>query len=206
MPIPRRSLAVVAALALLGLGISAAFLLPSSSASGAASYTYPTKPPPTKTTTHETTTHESQPTTTEETPATTGETTLESTTTVSTSVVARVRMRSNPHLHATLLVDQGGMTLYHFIREKAGHIRCTGGCASVWPPLLVGAAGKAFAGLGINRLRLGKVRRPDGRMQVTYAGLALYRFSGDTKPGDAKGQGFGHVWFAVRPSGLLVSG
>jgi Secreted repeat of unknown function len=61
-----------------------------------------------------------------------------------------------------------------------------------------------LAGLGIIRLRLGRIRRPDGRLQVTFAGFALYRFSGDTRPGDAKGQGFGKVWFAFGPSGRLV--
>jgi hypothetical protein len=34
--------------------------------------------------------------------------------------------------------------------------------------------------------------------------LALYRYSGDQKPGDAKGEGFRHVWYAVGPSGRLV--
>jgi predicted lipoprotein with Yx(FWY)xxD motif len=226
----RKPLAVVAALALLGLGISAAFLLPSSHASGSATYTYPTKPPPTKTTTHETTTHPEE-TTTEPAPATTeatteaATTTTETTSTVSTTttsattteaattsttpptvarVTARVRVRSNSRLHATVLVDQAGMTLYHFTRERARRVLCTGACASVWPPLLVGAGTRPLAGLGINRLRLGTVRRPDGRLQVTYAGLALYRYSGDARPGDAKGQGFGKVWFAVRPSGRLI--
>jgi predicted lipoprotein with Yx(FWY)xxD motif len=130
-------------------------------------------------------------------------TTLVSTTTA-LRVPTRLRIRSSAKLHATVLVDQAGMTLYHFTREHARHVLCTGGCASVWPPLLVSARARPLAGLGIKHLKLGMIRRPDGRLQVTYAGFALYRFSGDAKPGDTKGQGFGKIWFAVRPSGLLV--
>ena len=216
----RKPIAVLAAFVLVGLGLSSAFLLTGSGAAPTAgTYTYP-KPPPQKTTTRdgggggggaagrrrrprsrrrrrvETTT--TVPTSTELT------TTLVSTPTPALRVSARVRLRSNAKLHATLLVDQGGMTLYHFTRERTRRLLCVGGCASVWPPLLVSQGLRPLAGLGINRLKLGTIRRPDGKLQVTYAGFALYRFSGDAKPGDTKGQGFGKLWFAVRPSGLLV--
>jgi predicted lipoprotein with Yx(FWY)xxD motif len=215
----RKPIAVLAAFVLVGLGLSSAFLLTGSGAAPTAgTYTYP-KPPPQKTTTRDgggggggggssTTTAEPETTTVETT--TTVPTSTELTTTlVSTPapalrVSARVRLRSNAKLHATLLVDQGGMTLYHFTRERTRRLLCVGGCASVWPPLLVSQGLRPLAGLGINRLKLGTIRRPDGKLQVTYAGFALYRFSGDAKPGDTKGQGFGKLWFAVRPSGLLV--
>jgi len=220
-----KPVAVLAALVLVGLGLSSAFLLTGSGAAPTAgTYTYP-KPPPQKTTTHdggggggggggsETTTAEPETTTVETTVETT--TTVPTTTDLTTTLVstpttpslrvsARVRIRSNAKLHATLLVDQGGMTLYHFTRERTRRVLCVGGCASVWPPLLVSQGLRPLAGLGINRLKLGTIRRPDGKLQVTYAGFALYRFSGDAKPGDTKGQGFGKLWFAVRPFGLLV--
>jgi hypothetical protein len=48
------------------------------------------------------------------------------------------------------------------------------------------------------------VKRPDGKTQVTYAGFPLYRYSGDTKPGDVKGQGFQKIWFAVTAKGTLA--
>jgi predicted lipoprotein with Yx(FWY)xxD motif len=214
----RKPIAVLAALVLTGLGLSSAFLLTGSGAAPTVTYTYP-KPPPPKTTTQSsggggggggesTTTAEPETTTVETTttvPTSTElTTTVVSTTTPALRVSARVRIRSNARLHASLLVDQGGMTLYHFTRERTRHVLCTGGCASVWPPLLVSRGLRPLAGLGINRLKLGTIRRSDGQLQVTYAGFALYRFSGDAKPGDTKGQGFGKAWFAVRPSGLLV--
>jgi len=215
----RKPIAVLAAFVLVGLGLSSALLLTGSGAAPTAgTYTYP-KPPPQKTTTRDgggggggggsSTTTEEPETTTVETMTTVPTSTELTTTLVSTPTPAlrvstRVRLRSNAKLHATLLVDQGGMTLYHFTRERTRRVLCVGGCASVWPPLLVSQGLRPLAGLGINRLKLGTIRRPDGKLQVTYAGFALYRFSGDAKPGDTKGQGFGKLWFAVRPFGLLV--
>ena len=55
-------------------------------------------------------------------------------------------------------------------------------------PLTV-AAGKAPTG----PVALGTVTRPDGKTQVTYKGLPLYTFKGDTKSGTAAGQGFKDV-------------
>lgn len=53
--------------------------------------------------------------------------------------------------------------------------------------------------------KLGTVKRPDGELQVTYAGFGLYRYSGDRKAGDVKGQGFQRIWYAISPSGKVVT-
>ena len=98
-------------------------------------------------------------------------------------VAVRVMAARNASLNATVLVTQRGMTLYHLGTEEGGKIACTGACASVWPPLLVSSSAKLAAGPGVSKGKLGTVRRPDGRRQVTYAGLALYRYSGDRKAG-----------------------
>jgi predicted lipoprotein with Yx(FWY)xxD motif len=116
----------------------------------------------------------------------------------------RVMAAHNARLNASILVTQGGMTLYHLTAETGTKIACTGACAVIWPPLLVPSAAKPLAGNGISKSKLGTIRRPDGRRQVTYAGLALYRYSGDHKAGDTKGEGFGHVWYAISPSGRIV--
>ena len=44
-------------------------------------------------------------------------------------------------------------------------------------------------------------------MQVTFKGLPLYTFVGDTKPGEAKGQGIKDVgvWKAVTANGSTAS-
>src|SRR5271163_2531360 len=36
-----------------------------------------------------------------------------------------------------VLVDGAGQTLYVYTLDHAGHSACTGGCAKVWPPLLL---------------------------------------------------------------------
>jgi predicted lipoprotein with Yx(FWY)xxD motif len=95
----------------------------------------------------------------------------------------------NARLHATVLVNRSGHTLYHLSVEHKGHFICTDStCLSVWKPLVVPNGTKPTG-----KVALGTVRRPDGRLQVTYRGEPLYSFVQDTKRGDAKGQGFRDV-------------
>jgi predicted lipoprotein with Yx(FWY)xxD motif len=59
------------------------------------------------------------------------------------------------------------------------------------------------AGLGASNL--GTVARSDGTLQVTYKGMPLYRYTGDTKTGDANGQGVGGIWFVVPASATAAA-
>jgi|SRR6266536_1658377 len=104
-------------------------------------------------------------------------------------------------LKRSALVTASGLTLYRNTTEKNGHIRCTGACASAWPPLLVPTGDRLAAGPGVVQAKLGTTRRPDGKRQATYGGSPLYHFASDRKAGDAKGQGVGGVWFAAGASG-----
>jgi predicted lipoprotein with Yx(FWY)xxD motif len=104
----------------------------------------------------------------------------------------------------SLLVTSAGMTLYHYTPDRNGAVKCNTGCVQFWPPLVVKAGVKPTAGGGISKSKLSTVKRPDGRTQVTYAGFPLYRYSGDRKPGDVKGQGFQKIWFAVTSKGTLA--
>jgi predicted lipoprotein with Yx(FWY)xxD motif len=89
-----------------------------------------------------------------------------------------------------VLVDGDGMTLYTLPTESSGTIKCTGSCAKSWPPLLLsGGATSATAGDGVDAGKLGTIARPDGGTQVTYDGMPLYLWVGDTAPGQATGQG-----------------
>jgi len=89
-----------------------------------------------------------------------------------------------------VLVDGNGMTLYTLGSESSGTIKCTGSCAQSWPPvLLTGGETAATAGSGVDASKLGTIDRPDGGTQVTYAGMPLYLWVGDTAPGQATGQG-----------------
>jgi predicted lipoprotein with Yx(FWY)xxD motif len=53
----------------------------------------------------------------------------------------------------------------------------------------------------VNPKTVGAIRRADGQVQITVGGWPVYRFSGDSKPGDLNGQGVGGTWFAVSPTG-----
>ena len=104
-----------------------------------------------------------------------------------------------------VLVDAQGLTLYLFEADTGGTSTCTGACADEWPP--VTAAGTPTAGPDIDGEKLGTVERSDGTAQVTYADHPLYRYSGDTGPGDVNGEGsdaFGAEWYAVSSDGSAV--
>jgi predicted lipoprotein with Yx(FWY)xxD motif len=106
--------------------------------------------------------------------------------------------------YGSLLVTAAGMTLYHYTPDRNGAVKCAAGCVQFWPPLVVKAGVKPTAGAGIVKSKLSTVKRPDGRTQVTYAGFPLYRYAGDKKRGDVKGQGFEKIWFAVTAKGTLA--
>jgi len=86
----------------------------------------------------------------------------------------------------TVLTGADGMTLYTHAGDTATSSSCTGGCAATWPPLET--KGQPTARAGVTG-QLGILTRPDGATQVTYRGLPLYYWQGDTKPGDATGNG-----------------
>jgi predicted lipoprotein with Yx(FWY)xxD motif len=115
-----------------------------------------------------------------------------------------LNIASNPTL-GKILVDSQGMTLYTFKNDTSGKSNCTGGCATLWPPLTVTNGASPTAAPGITGT-LGVIKRADGSQQVTYNGAPLYTFSGDTKPGDTTGQGFKQLWYVVPVSGNSSSG
>lgn len=123
---------------------------------------------------------------------------------VSAATPPTVKVVTSEALGAKVIVDSAGRTLYRFTPDRPKSIRCTGTCARAWPPVIVRRGTTPAAGKGILQARLGTVTRSDGRLQLTYAGLPLYRFVQDRKAGDVKGQGVGGTWFAVAPSGRLV--
>jgi predicted lipoprotein with Yx(FWY)xxD motif len=53
---------------------------------------------------------------------------------------------------------------------------------------------------------LGVTTRTGGAKQVTYGGHPLYYFSGDTAPGQTKGQGVDGVWFLIGPIANVMNG
>ena len=119
---------------------------------------------------------------------------------------AAVTMKStmSSALGSSIVVSATGRTLYHDAAEKKNTVKCTGACATQWRPLLISVGAKPVAGTGVTASKVGVVKRPDGKIQVTYAGLPLYLFAGDSKAGDVNGQGVGGLWHAIAPSGLVI--
>lgn len=116
-----------------------------------------------------------------------------------------VKSSKSAALDATIVVNATGMTLYHTNVEHKNTVKCTGACAQTWPPDLVAAGHKPVAGPGLTASKLGTIKRPDGKTQVTYGGYSLYLYSGDSKAGDVNGQGTAGIWHAVSSSGAIVT-
>lgn len=98
------------------------------------------------------------------------------------------------------VADSAGLTLYRFDEDtpKPAKSNCNDACATKWPPV---PADDATAGAGIDSAKLGKVKRDDGTEQLTLEGWPVYRYAGDTKAGETKGQGVGGTWNALAPDG-----
>jgi predicted lipoprotein with Yx(FWY)xxD motif len=98
-----------------------------------------------------------------------------------------------------VLTNAAGLTLYWFAPDTSTTSKCTGTCATYWPPV----KGPATAGAGVTG-KLGTITRADGSVQATYDGHPLYTYVADTAPGQAKGNGInasGGLWYEVRVSG-----
>ena len=98
-----------------------------------------------------------------------------------------------------VLTNAAGFTLYWFAPDTSTTSKCTGTCATYWPPV----KGPASAGAGVTG-KLGTITRTDGTVQATYDGHPLYTYVADTAPGQAKGNGInasGGLWYEVTVSG-----
>jgi len=99
---------------------------------------------------------------------------------------------------AAVLTNAQGFTLYWFAPDTATTSNCNGSCARIWPPV----KGPATAGPGVPGT-LSTIARSDGATQATYDGHPLYTYVGDTRPGQANGNGInasGRVWHEVTAS------
>lgn len=107
----------------------------------------------------------------------------------------------------SILTSSSGFTLYVFTRDHGDHNSCASvkGCEQVWPALT--SSGKPSAGSGVRSSLLGTIKLSGGRTQVTYDGHPLYRYSGDTRPGQTDYVGvsfFGGAWDAINSAGHFI--
>jgi len=126
-------------------------------------------------------------------------------TTSAHSGINRIATQRVPGGIGAVLVSGKGRTLYVFLPEKAGKVKCVGGCASLWPPLLSPAGEKPTITSPVHPALVGTVANPSGGSIITYAGWPLHTYALDTTPGTHKGQGYGGQWYMISPSGTVVT-
>lgn len=101
----------------------------------------------------------------------------------------------------TVLVNAQGKTLYWFAIDTATASKCTGACATYWPPVIGTPSAASGAKL---TMAFGTIKRSGGQLQATYDGHPLYTYAGDTSAGQTGGNGknlSGGFWWAMTPSG-----
>lgn len=107
----------------------------------------------------------------------------------------------------TVLVNGQGRTLYVFEPDHHAKVTCTGGCASVWPPVKLTGA-KAQTSGEVKASLVSSDPDPAGGRVVTYNGWPLYTYVADTQAGSASGQGLnssGGLWYVITPAGTVVT-
>jgi predicted lipoprotein with Yx(FWY)xxD motif len=101
-----------------------------------------------------------------------------------------------------VLFDANGQVVYVFEPDRPNRSACTSAeCVKAWPPVLTRE--QPSAGAGVEARRLGTLRRPDGKLQVTYNGRPLYFYEHEA-PGEIKCHNVdlhGGLWWVVTPRG-----
>jgi predicted lipoprotein with Yx(FWY)xxD motif len=118
-------------------------------------------------------------------------------------VVQRLVAASLPKIGEGV-TDGKGWVLYRFSKDTASPPRsnCKGACAQKWPPVLSKDTPQLA---NIPYENVGWLLRGDGSRQLTLNGWPLYRYTGDAKPGQWKGQGVDDKWFVVLKNGAKNS-
>jgi predicted lipoprotein with Yx(FWY)xxD motif len=94
--------------------------------------------------------------------------------------------------------DAEGRTVYLFTKDtELFTSTCTGDCLTNWPPVPAAAGRLTLPDGGLGELA--QIDGGDGNKQLSYSGIPLYYFAGDTAPGQINGQGVGGVWWVVKP-------
>lgn len=119
--------------------------------------------------------------------------------TTSGVVVVTVEAKTVKGKDEPVLTNASGMTLYYLTSDTSTAIKCSGQCATFWPPLLL-PTGQPAAGLTVSG-KLSILNDANG-MQVLYNGHPLYAFAKDKTTADANGEGinaFGGTWHVATP-------
>jgi predicted lipoprotein with Yx(FWY)xxD motif len=118
-----------------------------------------------------------------------------------TATTTTVGMANDPTL-GDYLTGTDGMTVYVLTTDSPDKSSCTGECATTWPPVVVGSGGE-ITGPPEATYSFTAIARADATFQVAYNHRPLYYYSGDSAPGDTKGQGMDNSWFVALVSGSV---
>ena len=144
------------------------------------------------------------PSTSGTTPATSGGSSTPVAAQSSPAAAGSVSISTRSTSKGTVLVDAKGHTLYWFAIDTPTMSKCTGTCATYWPPVI----GKPAAAAGTSLAHaLGSITRSGGQVQATYDGHPLYTYASDTAPGMVGGNALklsGGYWWAMTPSGAKL--
>ena len=66
--------------------------------------------------------------------------------------------------------------LYYWTAENDFRIHCKGSCAKLWPPLVVRSRAAVLARVAGIKGTFGTIKRPDGRLQVTFNRRPVYTY------------------------------
>jgi predicted lipoprotein with Yx(FWY)xxD motif len=101
----------------------------------------------------------------------------------------------------TVLTDSSGFVLYWYAPDTPTASKCSGTCATYWPPLM----GTPSLASGVNLAgKLGTIKRANGQLQATYDGHPLYLFKSDTSAGQWTGNDIvasGAKWWLMTSTG-----
>lgn len=117
----------------------------------------------------------------------------------STSTGGSLTVGSASSSLGTFLTGPNGKTLYIHAGDSMNTSTCTGQCLTAWPPLTAAAGQSVTAGSGVTG-HLATFSRSDGSLWVTYNGMPLYYWQGDSKAGDTTGQGVNGFTVALASS------
>jgi predicted lipoprotein with Yx(FWY)xxD motif len=96
-----------------------------------------------------------------------------------------------------VLATRGRQALYFWNVEKRDFkVHCTGACARAWPPLVVRSKSAVPRKVKGIKGTFGTIRRPDGRLQVTWNRLPIYTYVNE-RPGQVLCDNV-DGWFVVR--------
>ena len=95
-----------------------------------------------------------------------------------------------------ILATPAKQALYYWTAENDFRIHCTGSCARLWPPLVVRSKAAVLRHVAGIKGTFGVVRRPGGKLQVTYNRLPVYTYIHEG-PGVVRCDNVGG-WFVVR--------